>query len=214
MSHQSAAPHAGSGSDRPSVDRRPEALETLEVRWFAHGRIPDSAVEWFEGVSPSIEIEERIDTYLVTGRVDLGVKRRDAGPLEVKERRRIGSRIAVGDRLEAQVEEWHKHTSVRTATETDRWVKIAKTVRTYPFRTNTSGGHTAGCDIELAAVEAGGVKAWTLAFEASGPASERMGTLVAAIDRFTSVADVPADLAAALELEAGYPAWLVEITRS
>lgn len=159
---------------------------------------------------PDVEIEERVDTYLLTGRRDLGVKRRDNGPLEVKERNRIGRRLAVGDRLEARVEEWHKHSSDRTPTEADRWVEIAKTVRTYPYRV-TGSDRVAACDIELAAVEAEGVEAWTLAFEASGEASERMGTLTAAIDRFLSVADVPADLAAALELEAGYPAWLVAI---
>ena len=209
MTHQPAASQTGPAADRRTVDRRTGALETLELRWFAQGRIPVAAIEWFEHTAPAVEIEKRIDTYLLDGRADLGVKRRDNGPLEVKERRCIGPTVAVGEHLEARVEEWHKSASGRTPTEADRWVRIAKTVRTYPYRATVSDGRAAGCDIEIAAVETEGAEAWTLAFEASGPASERMGTLTAAIDRFLSGADVPADLAAALEMEAGYPAWLV-----
>ena len=159
MTHQSAAPQAGSGSDRQPADQRPGSLETLELRWFAPDRIPAAAIRWFENAAPQVLLEERIDS----------------------------------------------------PAEGDRWVKVAKTVRTYPYR--VTGSSVEGrCDIELAAVEVGGVEAWTMAFEASGPASERMATPGAAVEQLLSVTDVPAEVAAALELEAGYPAWLVVVT--
>ena len=90
---------------------------------------------------------------------------------------------------------------------------VAKTIRTYAY--SVAADDVEGqCDIELAGVETEGLEAWTLAFEASGLPSERTGTLVAAIDRFLSVADVPVELAAALDHEAGYPAWLFATTGS
>ncbi len=209
MTHQYAAPQAGSGSERQPADQRPGSLETLELRWFAPDRIPAAAIRWFENAAPQVLFEERTDSYLITGRDDLGVKRRDNGPLEIKERHGVGHRMSVGDRLVGRVEEWHKRTSDRSPAEGDRWVKVAKTVRTYPYRA-TGSSVEARCDIELAAVEIDGMDAWTLAFEASGP--ERMVTLEAAVEHLLFDEGVPADIAASLELEAGYPAWLVVVT--
>ena len=85
-----------------------DVLETLEVRWFANGSIPVSVARWFEDTAPRFDVERRVDSYLLTGRSDLGVKRRDHGPIEVKERHRIGSSMSFGGRLTARVEEWHK----------------------------------------------------------------------------------------------------------
>lgn len=187
-------------------------LETLELRWFAPGRLPAEAIKWFESAAPRVVVEERIDSYLLTGRVDLGVKRRDGGPLQVKERRRTGRKMPVGSRLAGRVQEWHKSTKALSPAAGDRWIDVDKTVLTYPYRATGVGGLATACDIELAAVETGGLEAWTLALEASGPRSDRMETLQSSVAQFLSNADVPAGVASALELEAGYPAWLVAVT--
>ena len=209
MTHQFAAPQIGSTADLHTLDRRAEVLETLELRWFAPGRIPNPAVSWFEASAPHVEVEERIDSYLMIGRPDIGVKRRDSGPLEVKVRRCTGRRMSVGDVLVGHVEEWHKQTRDRSPAAGERWLDVHKTVITYPFRLAGAGGLVAGCDIELAAVRAEEVEAWTLAFEASGPRSDRMSVLRSAMEQF--LADLPAGIAAALDLEAGYPAWLMQV---
>lgn len=211
MTHQITAPQTGSLADRQTRDRWPGALETLELRWFAPGRMPAVAIRWFESAAPQVVVEERIDSYLLTGRFDLGVKRRNNGPLQVKQRRRTGRRLSVGSRLVGRVEEWRKENRDRTSASGDRWVDVTKTVLTYPFCVTQAGGVATACDIELAAVEVEGLEAWTLAFEASGPASVRMGTLETAVEQFLSETDVPASIAAALELEAGYPAWLLTV---
>ena len=206
MTHQFAAPQTGS-----VADWQPGVLETLELRWFAPGPIPTSAVSWFETSAPHVVVEERIDSYLLTGRPDLGVKRRDHGPLQVKERRGIGTRISVGGHLVGRVEEWHKSTQALSPAAGERWIDVDKHVLTFSYRAAGTGGLATACDIELAAVETEGLEAWTLAFEASGPATDRMGTLTSSVERFLSDTDVPAAIAAALELEAGYPAWLVAV---
>ncbi len=206
MTHQFAAPQTGS-----VADRQPGVLETLELRWFAPGRIPAAAVTWFEATAPHVVVEERIDSYLLTGRPDLGVKRRNHGPLQVKERRRIGTSIPVGGHLVGRVEEWHKSTQALSPAAGERWLDVDKHVLTFSYRAAGTGGLATACDIELAAVETDCLEAWTLAFEASGPPTDRLGTLRSSVERFLSDTDVPAAIAAALELEAGYPAWLLTV---
>lgn len=189
----------------------PDVLETLELRWFADGEIPPSVMTWFEDTAPWVEVERRVDSYLVTGRADLGVKRRDHGRIEVKERRRIGASMTVGGRLVGRVEEWHKHVDDEYSEAAGRWLDINKTVTTYRYRAQGAAGATSACDVELATVEAEGTAAWTLALEASGPRPGRRATLRAAFEEFVSDSTVPSDIAAALDFEAGYPAWLIQV---
>ena len=190
-------------------DDMPGVLETLEVRWFADGSIPLSVTRWFEDTAPRFDVERRVDSYLLTGRSDLGVKRRDHGPIEVKERHRVGSSIWFGGRLTAQVEEWHKRVDERYSTAPGRWVDIDKTVTTYRYRAQGAAG--TACDVELAAVEVDGTAAWTLALEASGPRPARRAALRLASEEFFGDTSLPSEISAALEFEAGYPAWLVEV---
>ena len=57
MSHHSVGPEAGSNPDGRSTDQSTEVLETLEVRWFARGRLPVEVLGWFEAAVPDVEIE-------------------------------------------------------------------------------------------------------------------------------------------------------------
>lgn len=180
------------------------------MRWFAPGVLPEGVATWFEDTAPYFDIETRVDSYLLTGRPDLGVKRRDRGPIEVKERRRVGGALTVGGRLAARVEEWHKHTDDGYAGAGGRWVDIQKTVTTYRYRARGATSATVACDVELAAIDASGIAAWTMALEASGPRPARHSALQSAFEEFLSDTVVPGSVADALELDAGYPAWLIE----
>jgi hypothetical protein len=212
MSHHSVGPAGGSNADGYVADHSTDVLETLEVRWFARGRLPSEVLGWFQTSVAHVETEERVDSYLVTGRSDLGVKRRDQGPLEVKERIRVGSRLSVG-RLEAPVETWRKSIQPALPETGGPWIDVVKNVWNHPLRV-AIGGSPAACDVELAAVEADGVEAWTLAFEASGAPEDRPAVLRSAAELFRDDTHVPSGVVGALDVEAGYPAWLLRLTGS
>jgi hypothetical protein len=211
MSHHSVGPEGGSNLAGRSTDHSTNVLETLEVRWFACGPLPTEALGWFEATMPDVETEKRVDSYLLTGRSDLGVKRRDQGPLEVKDRVRIGNRVSVGARLQAQVEEWRKSIQIALPETGDRWIDVVKNVWNHPYRV-TIGGFPAACNVELAAVAVVGIEAWTLAFEVSGPPEDRLAVLRSAAELLREEADIPSGIAGALDVEAGYPAWLMGLT--
>lgn len=208
MSHRFVPPQNGSSADGQTDQSR--VLRTLELRWFASGRLPVAAIEWFEGSVPHIDREHRNDSYLLTGRPDLGVKRRDQGPLEVKERRGTGDRMSIGDSLVAHVEEWHKRIREGYPTAGGRWIDVDKTVLTYRYRA-AGASSAAACDIELASVQIGELEAWTLALEAFGSPSDRDAILRSA-GLFLDETGVPTVIAGALDVEAGYPAWLMQST--
>jgi hypothetical protein len=211
MSHHSVGHAGGANANGHSAGHPTDVLETLEVRWFARGRLPTEALGWFEAAVPGVETEERVDSYLLTGRPDLGVKRRNQGPLEVKERIRVGSRVSVGDRLHAPVEEWRKRIQLALPEIGGRWIDVVKNVWNHPLRV-TVGGLPAACDVELAAVEAVGIEAWTLAFETWGPPEDRLAVLRSAAQLLRDEADIPSGIADALDVDAGYPAWLIAVT--
>ena len=206
MSHPFVPPQSGSGADRQTDQS--QAHQTLELRWFASGPLPVAAIEWFERSVPHIDREHRSDSYLLTGRPDLGVKRRNHGPLEVKERRGRGDSVSIGESLVAHIEEWHKRIRQGYPTAGGRWIDVDKTVLTYRHR-GPDPSSAASCDIELASVQSGELEAWTLALEAFGAPSERAGILRSA-GLFLSEARVPTALAGTLDVEGGYPAWLMQ----
>jgi hypothetical protein len=66
-------------------------LDTTELRWFVPGPLPAHIRSWFTGVA-----EERCDTYLLDGSIDVGVKRRFRETLELKVRQSLDGRIEIG----------------------------------------------------------------------------------------------------------------------
>jgi hypothetical protein len=196
------------------------AHDTTEVRWFVHGAVPSSIFRWFARLSTSLEI--RRDEYRLDGYHDIGLKRRDRGPAEVKVR--CGSRgsIHVVDDVTGRLEEWRKVSAIDEGDiplgEHSRWLDVNKVVLTRTYHLNPDGipravpsqwSSTLGCDVELASVMAGEMPAWTFALEAWGPTStERSDALDTSLSRFLDEAAPPPEFFTHLGLDIGYPEWL------
>ena len=68
-----------------------------------------------------------------------------------------------------------------------------------------------GCDVEVVAVNVGGIDSWSLAFEAFGPKSDRRRTVAFSWDMIVAESGEFDDLGSRFELAAGYPEWLATI---
>jgi hypothetical protein len=192
-------------------------FDTSEVRWFADGVLPPSLVAWFASGPTSVEI--RCDRYWVDGSPDFGLKRRGGGQLELKLRCDASDAIALGVGLHGRIEEWRKFSPIAEehAPSEGSWVEVEKLVQTRSYHRYADGPlsvmdrpdlSTTGCEIELAAVTVGELKAWTFAFEAWGEGDLRRATLRAAMAALVSESPLPRELLAGLGPDAGYPAWL------
>lgn len=208
-------------SSSPSV-LTPPTHDTVEVRWFATGAVPDWAVEWFTESRAKASREIRRDAYLLCHSDDVGIKRRNHGPLEVKLRTERRGIIHLRNGLVGRVEQWRKliATEPPTATAVGQWLDVHKTVLTRTYRLGEDDAvieiepdvsSPSGCDIELAEVAIGDSLAWTFAVEAWGPAPHRR-TLFdrAAVEFFVSTGSPPA-LTDFLEVDMGYPEWLLTV---
>jgi hypothetical protein len=178
-------------------------------------------IAWFSEGGTVGTSEERCDVYHLTGRGDVGTKRRSRRTVEVKVRGAVDGMVALAAGLEGALEEWTKW----IPTEGDPvWpspdaprVEVHKTVLT---RTFTSAGaevvgpasfddHTfAGCDVEIAVLTVGGAEAWTMAFEAFGSTTGRRQTVHAAWNALTADTPAPTDLAHSFGHACGYAEWL------
>lgn len=175
-------------------------ISTLEVRWFLPGPVPPEAETWFASLGPEGTPESRTDRYLIpTESDDLGLKIRE-GRVEAKQR--VGSlgirAMAAGGRVEA----WRKW-SLGPADDIPEagWVDVAKTRRQ---RVAVLMGPSARCALELAEIQTGGSRWWSVCLEASGPASRtRWAVLRAGVRRWQlNALSLPA------KASEGYPAWL------
>ena len=176
--------------------------ESLEVRWFLPGPIPDAAQAWFDLLGAPVEAASRTDRYLVpTESDDLGVKMRE-GRIEAKQRTGRGQRGQWGS-AEAVPESWRKWALglAMDAPLAPGWVDVSKTRRQrwVPLR-------GAACALELAVVQLGAATWWSLCLEAAGGTGEaRQRVFREAARRWLDHPKAPA-LPAAAAL--GYPAWL------
>ena len=198
------------------------AMDTSEVRWFAHGPLPDDVVAWFARQDAITAVEERSDTYLLRGIDGMGVKYRNRRVLEVKWCHTTDTNLDLGHGLTAPVLRWLKW----RPTELDAtWstpdvgrVDVHKVVLTSSFASIDGSvvphalpdiASIPACKIELAAVEVGDVAAWTLGLEASGPVDERRRML---IDSWRCMAGegLPSHngFARRFDVSAAYPDWL------
>ena len=194
-------------------------METAEVRWFGVSSPPEAAVEWFLARG-GVDRQDRIDSYQVLERTDLGVKRRDGTTLEIKVRRKRDQLPTLFSGVPAHIEEWCKW---RAPSEdalphpVNGWVEVHKSLLTLDYRPSGAMGAplpleepTVGCEVELATVTIGGQLAWTLAFEARGALPWRRRWLVSTARLFMSSS--PRTLQRALQMAAGYPEWLARAT--
>jgi len=177
-------------------------IESLELRWFLSGSVPDAAKRWFEALGPDVELESRTDRYLIpTESDDLGLKVRE-GRVEAKQRTGREEERCWGH-AEACPEAWRKWTLglATHASLTPGWVDVSKTRRQRWVQRDG-----AGCALELAEVVLDGAVWWSICLEASGgtPGSRQLVFQEAAA-RWLGRSGAPAlPVGAAF----GYPAWL------
>jgi hypothetical protein len=219
---QPAARARRSASLLPDVD----AFDTNEVRWFGTGPLPGSFVEWFTQHGRTGVVELRSDQYDPTSGVELGIKRRDGGPLEIKHLTDSSPAFRVDGSLTGTLEGWRKVTK-RSSMPADRevasdWIEVDKVVVTRRYRlvgpdrveevADVEPGWS-GCDVELASVTVGGHQSWTYAFEAYGPAGRRIEVIRASAVAITAGVSYPPGFVSRLTLSLGYPAWLSHVER-
>ena len=204
----------------PGQSRRDNAfsvLDTTELRWFVPVPLPPDIVVWFRGTTGVLE--ERYDTYLLDGRRDVGVKRRFRETLELKVRQSHDGRVELGEGLAGSLEEWRKWSPADRLLEDasdGRWVDVHKSVVKRRFSTDgteiafSSDPHAtvAGCDIEVAGVTVGAVRAWTFAFAAFGPPATRRDALLASWQALVADTPCPEPFGPRTGRVMGYPEWL------
>ena len=210
----------GEGGGAPGFGTVP-ILDTSELRWFATGPLPSGVIAWFTCDGTIGTFEERTDVYQLHRLHDIGVKRRARNILEVKVRRSIGSDLAVAPGLAAPFEEWRKWSPFEgdpMAPSPDiPWIDVHKAVITRTFMLSDrevvgpaahADDSLSGCDVEIAAVNVGGVESWTFAFEAFGPKSDRRQIVTSSWDMLIAESGDFDDLGFRFEQAAGYPEWL------
>jgi hypothetical protein len=196
-------------------------LDTSELRWFASGPLPLGVIAWFTCDGTLGTIEERTDVYQLHRLHDIGVKRRARDILEVKVRRSIGDDLAVTAGLAAPFEEWRKWSPFEgdpmTPSPDIPWIDVRKAVitRTFLLPDHEVVGPAphvddslSGCDVEIAAVNVGGLESWTFGFEAFGPKSNRRRTVASSWDKLVAESGGYEHLGSHFQQAAGYPEWL------
>jgi hypothetical protein len=155
-------------------------------------------------------IEERTDSYLITGKPDIGIKRRERWLLEVKRRTARAGTVPLPGIGVGSVEHW---TKVRQPHISDglhgRWVDIEKVVLTERHVLESDQG-TATCEIEVASVSGRGISAWTLGFESFGLSALRPAVLNQAMEIFAAERRRPAAFGHFAD-SVGYPEWLISM---
>ncbi len=83
-------------------------FQTIEVRWFYQGALPDEIGKWFDTAGERLEnIDTRSDVYLQSSAPDIGVKSRQ-GNLEVKYRQQELGEFAIDGMGSSRIEQWSK----------------------------------------------------------------------------------------------------------
>jgi len=200
-----------------SDDGRSAPFDTAEARWFANGDIPQRLVQLFCDTAPAVDMEIRDDKYCVTGSDSVGLKRRNGGPIEIKQRLSSGGTVYLRGGISAPIEDWRKETRVDPLEmgDDDQWIEVTKVVMTRTYALNGRGVVRAGqdlaepgCDVELASIVVRDREAWTFALEAWGADTDRHELLSMALAAFLTETPLAAEYTGALEHAMSYPAWL------
>jgi hypothetical protein len=185
---------------------------SLELRWFMPGQVPDRIIDVFASPLSSTVEEWRIDSYWPLSRGDVGVKRRNGGPVEMKVRRSARPwRHPNGP--EGVTEQWNKWRPNRLDLDgrDAEWIEVHKHVltRTFALAGREVSGQVDGrrprCEVEIAQLSVGAAEWWTVAFEATGPARVQPFVLWSAFESVWSP-----ELSSSVDggLNVGYPQWL------
>ena len=173
----------------------PTRLETIEVRWFRRGKLPESMLEWFGAQAADVEVRE--DVYLVADQLpNLSVKIRGGRELDVKVFRGSQGDERVPGRARGWIDCWEKWTfpfvsAVPQQPSRPGWTVVAKARRLRSFvlvdglavPADRGGSSGPECAVELTSVLLGGKAWWTLGFEATGSTEGRRAVLDAAMAR-------------------------------
>ena len=181
------------------------------------GSLPAEVGVWFAGSTGVLE--ERIDTYLLDGRDDIGVKRRFKQTVELKVRQSLDGRIEFGDGLAGSLEVWRRWSPAEHLVEhgvDERWVDVHKSVMKRRFLLDGTEvpfspvveATGAGCDVEVARVTVDDDHWWTFAFAAFGPTERRREALLASWQALVAAAPCPEPFEPRTARAMGYPEWL------
>jgi hypothetical protein len=195
----------------------PLVRDTTELRWFVPGSLPAAVGVWFTGSTGVLE--ERIDSYLLDGRGDVGVKRRFRQTVELKVRQSLDGRIEFGDGLAGSLEVWRRWSPAEGLVEhgvDDRWVDVHKSVVKRRFLSDGTEvafspvveATATGCDVEVAGITVDDDHWWTFAFAAFGPTSTRRESLLASWQALVTAAPPPEPFEPRTARAMGYPEWL------
>jgi hypothetical protein len=186
-------------------------MVTREVRWFQHGPIPDSVVDWFIG-AVLFEMEQRVDRYdLAETRRGVGLKHRNMGSVDSKHRLDFDEGVELAPRLTGRVEDWLKITAPLPDPDEvfgSAVVDVAKDIFTRRYALSSANGNDSGCEAELAIISIGSVEAWTLCFETFGDPLYRADALLCGIDGFLGETPLPDGLSLDAGSSCGYPEWI------
>lgn len=185
---------------------------SLELRWFMPGAMPEPLLATFESEGSTAARERRRDSYWQLHRVDIGVKRRNGGPVEMKVRRSARP-WAMPSGSPAVSEQWNKWRPDRLVLEGQHgaWLDVDKELWTRTLgplgheMDSPADGRRARCEVELAALTLASTEWWTVGFEVTGPAAWQSSILRAAFDKLWSPT-----FERWLDggVNAGYPEWL------
>ncbi len=182
---------------------------TTEMRWWWRGGSPPQVAAWFAQLRGVVRDETRTDRYLALATdVDMGVKVRAGERLEIKALSHRERDVAMTDTVVGTLEQWLKWSFALVAAPPDE-AEIDQNpgtwIRTYKSRWLVE---VEDCVIELAEVDVGDERWWSLAAEASGTGEtgrERLGTGL----RWLVAAEPPPQLDLTDDCSYGYAELLV-----
>jgi hypothetical protein len=198
-------------------------FQTIEVRWFYPGVLPDRIFKWFNKKGEPIDkIDTRADFYLQSQSPDLGVKLRQ-GNLEVKYRQQDLGKIAIDRFTLAQVEQWSKWICINdtsalhptTIASKPGWIKVDKIryQRLYQVEfTDTlqlmpiSSPQADAAAIEITQLQVQGQTWWTLACEYLGHNIQVEQQFLPLVRSLLSDCLFPTSTS---PISCGYPQWLL-----
>jgi hypothetical protein len=189
---------------------------TREVRWFFEGEVPGLVSRWFESSAPVLERERRVDTYDVdASRRRIGIKVRGEKLFDSKLLLSVSPGVLLAPGVVGHVEDWLKITEPahgETKHLGAQRVQVSKTITTRRYSlTGRSGDLPIGCDVELARVSMGGLRAWSICFETFGLPEVRQEALEAGVEGLLGESPLPPGLVLRGSESFSYPEWIGRI---
>ena len=195
------------------------STQTIEVRWFYRGKVPEAVAIWFEvSGTPLPSPDSRSDVYLQSRSSDLGIKIRQ-GNLEVKYCHQQLGAISIASIDDGLVQQWTKwicdDPSLELAGgEKQAWIQVAKIrhqrlylvdfiepIRLTPISTPCQNAAA----IEVTQLQLQGQPWWTIACEYLGDNISIEGQFLPLVRSL--LLGYPGAESASV-LTGGYPQWL------